>query len=423
MSCNDRPRGGLVLANATLTGGAVGSIRIVGDHVSAVGSDAGAGPDDEVVDLAGYVLLPGLVEPHVHLEKAFTAGRAIPGSGGLAGAIEAWSRMRGQLTRADVADRARRAVLTYLAHGATAIRAHTDATPAVGTLAVGALQEVRAGLTGAVDIEIVASGGCPLTGQAGRSSVAALRDAIGAGADVVGGAPWLDPDPKAAYRILFDVAAEAGLPVDLHVDETTDAGTDTLRFLIDEAGRGFGHPVTASHAVSLGSWPRSVQRRVASQLAEAGITVVTLPQTNLWLQGRAAGAHAPRGLTAVGVLRELGVTVAAGGDNIRDPFNPLGRADPLETASLLAAAAQLSPAEALAAVSADAWALLGRPAPLPQPGAPAAFVAVAADSAADAVAGAPPGRIVIRGDRVVARTQAVHEHAAGLALTCKNEFE
>jgi cytosine deaminase len=114
----------------------------------------------------------------------------------------------------------------------------------------------------------------------------------------------------------------------------------------------------------------------------------------------------------VRVLRAAGVPVAAGADNLRDPFNPLGRADPLETASLLAAAAHLPLDQALAAVSADAWTTMGRPAPALRAGSPAAFVAVAAADAGDAVAGPPPDRVVIRGDHVVARTRTQLEYPA-----------
>ena len=133
----------------------------------------------------------------------------------------------------------------------------------------------------------------------------------------------------------------------------------------------------------------------------------TLPQTNLWLQD--TGPVPGRGLTAVADLRAAGVPVAAGADNIRDPFNPLGRPDPLETASLLAAAAHLTPSEALTAITTDAWAVLGLPAPAIRPGAPARLVAVAAFDSDEAVAGAAQDRIVIRGTRVVARTRAEHE--------------
>jgi cytosine deaminase len=405
---------GLVLTGFS---GPPGPVRIVGDRVAAVGPGTGANPGDEVVDLTGYLLLPGLAEPHVHLDKAFTASRAgrysgqvKGGSGDLAGSIAAWFALRPSLTAADFAARARRAALAYLASGTFAIRTHTDVSSAIGTTGLAAMRAVREELSGVVDIDIVAMAGSPLTGQGGRDNVAALHDAISTGADTIGGAPWLDPDPRAACELLFSLAADRGLPVDVHVDETTDPSARTLNDLVALALRGFPHPVTASHAVSLGNRSSDGQRRTAAAVAEAGINVVTAPQTSLWLQDRAAGAAAHRGLTAVKPLRAAQVTVAAGADNIRDPFNPLGRADPLETAALLAAAAQLPPEEALTAVTDAAWTVLSRLAPAVQPGAPAAFVAVAAADEADAVAGAPPDRIAIRGARVVARTGVTRDY-------------
>jgi cytosine/creatinine deaminase len=403
--------GGLFLSNVVAGAGPAG-VRIAGGEVAAAGPGVRAEPGDQVVDLTGYVLLPGLAEPHAHLEKAFTAGRTAAGSGDLAAAIAAWIGLRGQLTEADFAARARRAALSYLASGATAIRTHTDVGAEIGLIAFHALCDVRAELAGTVDIEIVATANCPVTGLAGRDNLAAARDAIDAGADVIGGAPWLDPDPAAAYRILLDLAAEAGLPADFHVDETTDRAVDTLSSLLDLAEDGFPHPITASHVVSLGSQPLAEQQRAAERLARAGAAVVTLPQTNLWLQDRDSAGPVIRGLTPVRVLRAAGVPVAAGADNLRDAFNPLGRADPLETASLLAAAAHLPLDQALAAVSADAWTTMGRPAPALRAGSPAAFVAVAAADASDAVAGPPPDRVVIRGEHVVARTRTQLEYPA-----------
>ena len=401
--------GGLFLSNVVA---GAGRRPHPGGEVAAAGPGVRAEPGDEVVDLTGYVLLPGLAEPHAHLEKAFTAGRTAAGSGDLAAAIAAWIGLRGQLTEADFAARARRAALSYLASGATAIRTHTDVGAEIGLTAFRGMAAVREELAGTVDIEIVATANCPVTGLAGRDNLAAARDAADAGADVIGGAPWLDPDPAAAYRILLDLAAGAGLPADFHVDETTDPAVDTLSSLLDLAEDGFPHPITASHVVSLGSQPLAEQQRAAERLARAGAAVVTLPQTNLWLQDRDSAGPVIRGLTPVRVLRAAGVPVAAGADNLRDAFNPLGRADPLETASLLAAAAHLPLDQALAAVTADAWTTLGRPPPALRAGSPAAFVAVAAADAGDAVAGPPPDRVVIRGDRVVARTRTQREYPA-----------
>jgi cytosine deaminase len=410
--------GGLFLGNVAAgpagsagSGGPVG-VRIAGGQITAAGAGVRAEPGDEVADLTGYVLLPGLAEPHAHLDKAFTAGRSVPGTGDLPAAIAAWIGLRGRLSEADFAARARRAALGYLASGATAIRTHTDVGAEIGLTAFRALTAVRDELAGTLDIEIVAAANCPVTGVFGRDNLAAVWDAVDAGADVIGGAPWLDPDPAAAYRLLLDVADEAGVPADFHVDETTDPAVDTLSDLLDLAEEGFPHGITASHVVSLGSRPPAEQQRAAERLARAGVGVVTLPQTNLWLQDWGPASPTVRGLTPVRVLRAAGVPVAAGADNLRDAFNPLGRADPLETASLLAAAAHLPPDQALAAVSAGAWAVMGRPAPALRAGSPAAFVAVAAADAHEAVAAPPPDRIVIRGVRVVARTRTQRDYPA-----------
>src|SRR6202034_4072476 len=140
----------------------------------------------------------------------------------------------------------------------------TDVGAAIGLTALDAVRTVRAELAGTVDIEIVAMANVPLTGLEGRDNVAVLRDAIDAGADVVGGAPWLDPDPAAACGLLLDLAAAAGLPVDLHVDGTAAPAADTLGTLIALVRQGFPHRLTASHVVNLASRPRAEQHRTAA---------------------------------------------------------------------------------------------------------------------------------------------------------------
>ena len=135
------------------------------------------------------------------------------------------------------------------------------------------------------------------------------------------------------------------------------------------------------------------------------MAVVTLPQTNLFLQAHGHVTGMPRGLTALRPLLDAGVTLAAGADNVQDPFNPMGRADPLETAALLVMAGHLLPAEAYAAVSAGARAAMGLEPVSIAAGSPAELLAVRAATLREAIATAHPDRLVYHRGRLVAQTR------------------
>lgn len=308
------------------------------------------------------LLLPALAEPHAHLDKAFLAERVVNTSGDLMGAILAMEAARPTITVADTIERAERAARMMMANGVTAIRTHADVTESNGLASAEALIEVRRRLAGEVEIQVVALTGWPVVGPAGAAHRRLLGESIDLGVDRVGGCPHLEDDPDAATEVFLEAAAAAGLGLDLHTDETLHPeahGLETLarRVLVT----GFAGPVTASHCVSLAMQPEAHQRRVADLVAAAGIAVVALPQTNLFLQGRGRRQAMPRGITAVGALLDAGVVVAAGGDNLQDPFNPMGRADPLEIAGLMVLTCHLLPHQALAMVSTAARQAMGLP--------------------------------------------------------------
>jgi cytosine deaminase len=339
----------------------------------------------------GYLLLPAFAEPHAHLDKAFLAERVPNPTGDLMGAILAMEAARSTITLEDTIERAERAARLMLTNGTTAIRTHADATRGSGLMSVEALIEVRERLRGTVDIQVCALTGWPSIGPEGADSRALLLEAIAMGVDVVGGCPHLETDPHAANENFLSIAADAGLPVDLHTDECLDAKILAVEDLARRvAASGFPHPVTASHCVSLGMQTEARQQEVAELLAAAGISVVVLPQTNLFLQGRGHQSRMPRALTAVRALQAAGVNVAAGADNLQDPFNPVGRADALETASLMVMAAHLQPDDALACVTSNPRRAMGLPVDGDR-------VAIAARSVREAIAMAPGQRIVIRG--------------------------
>jgi cytosine/creatinine deaminase len=361
------------------------------------------GPDD--VDLSGQVLLPSFVEPHAHLDKALTASLAHNVTGDLLGAIAAMDELRAKTTRADIIARAEAALCIHLAYGTTHVRTHVNVLTDVGLEALEALVEVRERWRGIVDLQLVAL----VNDTAGPLLRAALRE----GADVAGGCPHLEDDPDRAVAAVLDAAGDAGAPIDLHTDETLDPRAHSLVTMADLVSRtGFPHQVTASHCVSLSVQPPDVQRATAEKVAAAGIAVVALPQTNLFLQGRDHPVATPRGLTPVNTLMRAGVTVAAGGDNLRDPFHVVGRGDALEVAALMVICGHLDPAHALGAVTVAPRAALGLPAAGLSPGAAANLVALPGVDLLDALGAASAARTVWRDGRIVARTRLSTELAA-----------
>jgi cytosine/creatinine deaminase len=269
------------------------------------------------------------------------------------------------------------------------------------------VREARSRFDGLLDVQLVALTAAPMTGADGAGNRAALAAALELGVDLVGGCPHLDPDGPQLIRDAIRAATDAGLGLDLHTDETLDPAMLELRDLarlVMETG--FAGPVTASHCVSLGMQTPDVQREVAREVAAAGISVVPLPQTNLFLQGREHPTATPRGLTAIAALRDAGVVVAAGADNVQDPFNLMGRSDPLETAALLVMAGHVHPDDALHMVSNAVRGVIGLLEVHVRPGDPADLLAIVAPSVRGAIAEAPHDRRVYRAGRLVARSRS-----------------
>ena len=395
----------MLLRSATLADGRNVDIRICLDTIDEVAASLTAQPDEHVLDLAGYLLLPAFVEPHAHLDKAFLSERFTNDAGDLMGAIIAMQQNRHLITYEDTVDRAERAVRLMVRNGASAIRTHADTTTENGLMSVEALAEVRRRTADICEIQIVSLVSWPVTGAAGADSRALLREALQVGADLVGGCPHLDDNPEGANETLLEIASEFQRGVDLHTDENLDPQKNGLEDLARRvSASGFAYGVTASHCVSLGSQTLLRQDEIAELVAAANISVVALPHTNLFLQGREHQQSMPRAITAVKALRARKVNVCAGADNLQDPFNPMGRGDPLETASLMVMLAHLLPQQGLDAVSANARQALGLPPVLVESGNIADLVAIKVESVREALAFGPPERIVLHRGVVVSPT-------------------
>jgi cytosine/creatinine deaminase len=388
-----------VLRGVRRPDGALGDVFLDGGLVAPA---PGAGSD---LDASGWRVLPGACEPHAHLDKALTAPRVDPGAGNdLSAAIGQWRLILPAIDAADVHARALAAVHRYVARGITTIRTHVD-LPLDGDpmRGVDALVALREQLRGRVTLQV-----CVLAGY--EVTDAAVAEAVTRGVDVIGGCPHLAPDPHHEVTRMLDVAERHGLPVDLHADEQLDVAPPDDRFdVVDLArqvlARGLQQRVTASHCVRLGMLEPSRLASILELVARAGLGIVTLPITNLYLQGREVTHAAPRGLAALRPILDAGIPLAAGADNLRDPFNPAGRADPFETTSLLMTAGHLTAEQALAAVTTGARTVLGLPRAGVEPGDVADLMLVPDTDPGDLLAGAEDARVVLHGGRVVADTR------------------
>lgn len=394
-----------LLANAGLPDGGVVDVRLEGGLVGEV-APAGSlrATEEATLDLEGYLLLPAGAEPHAHLDKALTFDRIRPPQGDLRRAIESFHAYAAVEDAPSIADRARRTVQRMLVNGVTAVRSHVNFFPGEDPLvAARALTSVRAEFTGLLDLELVALAGDDTPDDQ-------IEAALDLGVDLVGGAPHLAADPFAELTRLLDLAERRGSGVDLHTDESLDGPLTLLSY----AQRVRDWPVSksAGHCVRLGTLPQGELDDVIAAVVAADIGIITLPITNLYLQGWETPVATPRGLTALRALLDGGVRVGAGADNVRDPFNPLGRCDPLETAALLVTAGHLTLEEAIAAVTEGARSVLHLPPAGPRPGAAADLLAVRAATVGEAIAFASPDRYVLHAGRLVAASSLTVTAAA-----------
>ncbi|MCU1578412.1 MAG: cytosine deaminase [Rhodoglobus sp.] len=399
------PRKLTSLRNATLADGSIVDVELIEDIVRSVQPATGEPvlASGSVLDLTGFLLVTAPAEPHAHLDKAMSWDLINPPSGDLELAIQSWREYSTGMTVASIAERGLAQALAMLRNGTTAIRCHVDVLSGDEPLrGVHALLQVRAQLAGLMDIELVALAGPD-------APDAAIEAALDAGIDLVGGAPHLAPDPGADLRRLLAIAERRGIGVDLHTDEGLAGDPTLLEFA--RIVRDWTQPVSAGHCVRLGTLDAAELDEIITEVLASDIGIISLPITNLYLQGWEHPVSTPRGLTALRPLLDAGVRVAAGADNVRDPFNPVGRSDALETASLLVTAGHLSLTEAYTAVSDGARSVMSLPVAGVSVGLRAELLAVRGRNLSDVIANAPADRYVIHAGRLVAQSEVSYEVA------------
>jgi cytosine/creatinine deaminase len=307
---------------------------LIGENgrIERLASSIEVGPAVRVTQMDGRLVVPGLVDAHQHLDKTRTLRAVKNPEGTLEGAIVAFARYAATMSAEDVVARAERTMAACLERGTVAIRSHANVDPEAKLRGVEALIGVRGRWRERVRLQVCAflTGGSTKLGAPAREW---LDEAVHLGADVIGLNPNHADRPLEVLDLVFDAAERHGRPIDLHLDEHLDATRTYFDAVIERTrAHGMAGKVVASHCSALSALEPRDAARVIDGFAAAGIGVVTLPAANLFLQGRNAPKLTPRGLTRVTELQRAGVPVAAGSDNIQDPFVPSGSGDLLEIA-------------------------------------------------------------------------------------------
>ena len=397
----------LLLRNARVAGqDTLTDLGVADGRIVAVTDGADAA---ETIDLAGRLVTPPLVEPHIHLDAVLTVGEPRPNeSGSLFEAIAVWADRVKDLTYEDVQSRVRQVLRWQFACGVQHVRSHVDVCdPELRALR--ALVDLREEVRGMIDLQLVAFPQLGILGFDGGREL--MRKAVEIGADVVGGIPHYEltrEDGVESVKFAIALADEHGLRVDIHCDETDDEHSRFVEVMAAETiRRGMSGRVTASHTTAMHSYNNAYAYRLISNIARAGLHMVTNPLDNAVLQGRFDTGPIRRGHTRVKQLQAAGINVCVGHDSVMDPWYPLGYGDPLQAAFVLVHLGQMSGVAELRRliemITVNPAAALGVPDYGLRPGGPADLVVFDAPSEADALRLVAPRTLVLRGGQVVAR--------------------
>jgi len=350
-----------------------------------------AAPAWETVDAKGWLLSPPFCDAHFHMDSTLTYGRPrVNESGTLLEGIALWGELKPTLSQEDIVERA----LTYcrwaVAQGLLAIRSHVDTSDS-RLLAVEALLEVKRRVAGSIDLQLVAF---PQDGVLRSPGGAAnLERALDLGLDLVGGIPHFErtsAEGAASIKLLCEIAARHGKPVDMHCDETDDPMSRHIETLAFETQRlGLEGRVTGSHCTSMHSMDNAYASKLLALIAESGVSIIANPLINITLQGRHDSYPRRRGMTRVPELMQAGVTVAFGHDCVMDPWYALGSGDMLDVAHMGLHVAQMTSQAGMRAcfeaVTGNAARIMHLPGYGLGPGCDASFVLLQAHDVVEAI--------------------------------------
>ena len=415
----------MLIRNATLPDGRTGiDVLVEADRIGAVGPNLPPPDGVPVIEAGGLLLSPPFVDAHFHMDATLSYGLPrVNQSGTLLEGIALWGELKPHLTQEALVERALQYCDWAVAKGLLAIRTHVDVCDD-RLLAVEALLHVKERVKPYLDMQLVAF---PQDGVLrSPTALANLKRSLDMGVDVVGGIPHFERTSEQgaeSVRILCELAAERGLRVDMHCDESDDPMSRHIETLAYHTQRlGLHGRVTGSHLTSMHSMDNYYVSKLLPLMREAQVNAIANPLINITLQGRHDTYPKRRGMTRVPELMAAGITVAFGHDCVMDPWYSLGSGDMLEVAQMGLHVAQMtSQAQMRAcfdAVTVNAAQILGLDGYGIAPGQYADLVLLQARDPADAIRLRANRLMVVRRGQIVARTPAA---TASLSLPGRPE--
>ncbi|MDV7090185.1 amidohydrolase family protein [Rhodococcus sp. IEGM 248] len=361
-------------------------VGITAGVVTEIGPSLGAG--DTELDADGCLVAAGFVETHIHLDKSRTADRCTVTTGTLQEAIAETTRIKGAFTEEDVYVRAERTLRDCLLNGTTVLRTQIEVDTAIELRGWHAIRQLARDYAGAADFQ------CCVFAQEGLTNSpegdALLVRALNEGADVIGGAPYADPDPAGQLDRVFALARDFDVDIDLHLDLAEDVeGMQLEQVCLRTVEAGWHGRVTVGHVTQMSLLSLAEQARLADLVADAAVAVTVLPSTDLFLMGRRAEHTKPRGVLPLHTLLERGVRCSVATNNVLNAFTPYGDGSLVRAANLYANIAHLAtPSEleqAFALIGSSAGEVLGLGRRSVRTGAQADLVCLDCGGAAEAV--------------------------------------
>lgn len=291
---------------------------------------------DQVIELNGRLVLKGFCDLHTHLDKAFISSRVTNESGTLDEAIAIMGRYKAQMTDEDIYARAEDALKMCYQNGTRYLRTHVDVDESIGLRSITILKNLQRKYQDLVQIQIVAF---PQEGLVGKpKNIEILDQALAAGADLVGGIPANDQDPQEHIDVIFKLAQKYDVDIDMHIDETDCPKSMTLLQLADTTiKKNWQGRLTAGHCCSLAAKEPEEVGTILQRCQSADLKIISLPSTNLYLQGRNDRYNTRRGIAPIRrISQEFNIPTAIASDNMQDPFNPFGNGNLLEIALIAA---------------------------------------------------------------------------------------